>query len=167
MGTWDRGLDLEEVLGLLREKLKSSEGAEYSYLAVLITQARNGCRVGEALAGVLAFAESGAREQRVRVEKRKDGAERLIIIPPEVQREKLEPQSLRLASVKMYTQRKLGINTHSLRYAWITAQAKDNVNPAIIASITGHKNLNMLMHYIQKKQGEERLRLLLETQGAS
>ncbi|MGB9881065.1 MAG: tyrosine-type recombinase/integrase [Anaerolineae bacterium] len=163
VGTWDKGLELEKVLGLLREKLKTSEGAEYSYLAVLITQARNGCRVGEALAGVLAFAESGAREQRVRIEKRKDGAERLVIIPAEVERERLDKQSLRLASVKMYAKRKLGINTHSLRYAWITAQAKDNVNPAIIASITGHKNLNMLMHYIQKKQGEECLRAQLQS----
>lgn len=165
MGTWDRGLELEGILGLLREKLKSSDGAEYSYLAVLLTQAANVCRVGEALSAVASYARTGQREQKVRVEKRKDGVERLVIIPADVAREKLELQSFKLASVKMYAKRKLGINTHSLRYAWITAQVKNNVNPGIIAAITGHKNLNMLMHYIQKKQGEEYLRQM--TRGVS
>lgn len=162
MGTWDRGLELEGVLDLLREKIKSAEGAKYSYLAVLLTQAANGCRVGEALTAMQKFISTGQREQRIRVEKRKDGAERLVIIPAEVERERLDPQILKLYNVKMYAKRKLGINTHSLRYAWITAQVKNNVNPGMIAAITGHKNLNMLMHYIQKKQGEELLRRQLQ-----
>lgn len=162
MGTWDRGLELEEVLGLLRERLKAAQDFEYSYLAVLLTQATNGCRIGEALTAVVAFASSGQREQRVKVEKRKDGAERLVIVPAEIAGGRLGVSGLKAANVKMYARRKLGINTHSLRYAWITAQAKGNVNPAIIASITGHKNLNMLMHYIQKKQGEEYLRQQLQ-----
>lgn len=166
MGSWDKGIDLEEALTLLREKLKSASGSEYSYLSVLLTQAMNGCRIGEALDAVMRFKETGRREQKVKVEKRKDGVERLIIVPSEVECEKIT-SGLKLANVKMYAKRKLKINTHSLRYAWVTAQAKHNVNPAIIASITGHKNLNMLMHYIQKKQGEEHLRFLLETQGAS
>ncbi|MCQ5374559.1 MAG: hypothetical protein NO515_06040 [Candidatus Methanomethylicia archaeon] len=157
MGTWDRGLALEDVLSLLRERLASADEREYSYLAVLLTQALNGCRVGEALTAVKAFFESGQREQHVRVEKRKDGAERLIIIPAEISRERIKPD-LKLANVKMYAIRRLKINTHSLRYAWITSQVKNNVNPGMIAAITGHKNLNMLMHYIQKKQGEEHLR---------
>lgn len=161
MGTWDRGLDLEQAVNLLRGRLKSEDPSEHSYAAVLLTQAANGCRVGEALAAIEGFAKTGIREQRVRVEKRKDGAERLIIIPGEIEREKIIP-GLKLANVKMYAQRKLKINTHSLRYAWITAQARNNVNPAIIASITGHKNLSMLLHYIQKKQGEEYLRNLMQ-----
>ncbi len=158
MGTWDMGLELGNILDLLRERMKSAEGAEYAYLVVLLVQAANGCRVGEALSAVVSYARTGQREQKVRVEKRKDGAERLVIIPAEVERERLDPQSLKLYNVKMYAKRKLGINTHSLRYAWITAQVKNNVNPGMIAAITGHKNLNMLMHYIQKKQGEEYLR---------
>ncbi|MBC7113219.1 MAG: hypothetical protein H5T34_04265 [Candidatus Methanomethyliales bacterium] len=162
MGTWDKGLKLEEVLELLRERLKAAQDFEYSYLAVLLTQAMNGCRIGEALTAIVAFANSGQREQRIKVEKRKDGAERLVIIPAEITRERLEVQGLKIANVKMYAKRKLGINTHSIRYAWITSQAIKNVNPAIIASITGHKNLNMLIHYIQKKQGEEYLRQLLQ-----
>lgn len=157
MGTWDKGLDLNGILVLLREKLKSSTEAEYSYAAVLFTQALNGCRVGEALDAVNKFRSTGLREQKVRVEKRKDGTERLVIVPNEVERERIIPD-LKPANVKMYARRKLKINTHSLRYAWITAQARNNISPAIIASITGHKNLSMLLHYIQKKQGEEYLR---------
>lgn len=167
MGTWDKGLDLGSTVARLKERLNKAEGSEYTYLAVLLTQACNGCRVGEALASIKDFAKTGQRELRVRIEKRKDGAERLIIIPVVVEREKVDP-GVKLAAVKMYAIRRLKINTHSLRYAWITSQAKENVNPAIIASITGHKNLNMLMHYIQKKQGEEYLRRQLQTaQGVS
>lgn len=165
MGTWDKGLEHGKILGLLKEKLKSADGPEYSYAAVLFVQAANGCRVGEALSAVVSYANTGQRELKVRVEKRKDGAERLVIIPAEVEREKLNPQNLKLYNIKMYAQRKLKINTHSLRYAWITAQARNRVSPAIIAAVTGHKNLNMLMHYIQKKEGEEHLRRLL-TPGA-
>ncbi|MEM2079409.1 MAG: integrase [Candidatus Bathyarchaeia archaeon] len=158
MGTWDKGLDLEETLQLLQEKLKIADGAEYTYLAVLFTQAINGSRVGEALTAVQNFVETDQREQRVRIEKRKDGAERLIIIPSIIERSRLTPEALSLPRIKQYARRKLRINTHSLRYAWITAQVKKNINPGIIASITGHKNLNMLINYIQKKQAEEYLR---------
>ncbi|MEM3675070.1 MAG: hypothetical protein QXG08_06325 [Candidatus Methanomethyliaceae archaeon] len=158
MGTWDKGLDLEETLQLLQEKLKMADGAEYTYLAVLVTQAINGSRVGEALEAMQKFIDTGEMEQRVKVEKRKDGAERLIIVPSQIERGRLDRGALDLARIKVYANRKLKINTHSLRYAWITSQVKKNVNPGIIASITGHKNLNMLIHYIQKKQGEEYLR---------
>jgi integrase len=167
MGTWDKGLELEEVISKLKEELSRAEGAEYTYLAVLLTQACNGCRVGEAFSAVQDFARTGQRELRVKVEKRKDGAERLIIIPPEIEMGRID-FTVKLAAIKMYAIRKLKINTHSLRYAWITSQVKNNVNPGIIAAITGHKNLNMLMHYIQKKQGEEHLRRQLRmTQGVS
>jgi len=157
MGTWDKGLELESIVAKLKEGLGKAEGAEYTYLAVLLTQACNGCRVGEAFLAVQDFAKTGQRELRVRVEKRKDGAERLIIIPSEIERGRID-FTAKLAAIKMYAIRKLNINTHSLRYAWITSQVKNNVNPGLIAAITGHKNLNMLMHYIQKKQGEEYLR---------
>lgn len=158
MGTWDKGLELEGILDLLRERIKSAEGAEYSYLAVLLTQASNGCRVGEAIEALKQFEATGNREARVTVEKRRDKAERLIVIPQQIDRALIVKEDLVKSRVKMYAKRKLGINTHSLRYAWITAQVKNNVNPGMIAAITGHKNLNMLMHYIQKKQGEEYLR---------
>jgi len=165
MGTWDKGLELESVVARLREGLGKAEGAEYTYLAVLLTQACNGCRVGEAFSAVQGFAKTGQRELRVKVEKRKDGAERLIIIPSEIERGKID-FTVKLAAIKMYAIRNLNINTHSLRYAWITSQVKNNVNPGLIAAITGHKNLNMLMHYIQKKQGEEHLRRQLQAQSA-
>lgn len=163
MGTWDKGLDLEKSLSMLQERIRSAEGAEYTYLAVLLTQAANGSRIGEALKAIQGFIETCEREQRVRIEKRKDGAERLIIIPSLVNVKKLDSAALNLARIKVYANRKLKINTHSLRYAWITSQVKKNVNPGIIASITGHKNLNMLIHYIQKKQGEEYLRDQLQS----
>jgi len=162
MRTWDRGVQLQQTIGLLQAKLRDATNPEYTYLAVLLTQAINGCRVGEAIEAIKKYAETGSHEQRVRVEKRRDEAERLVIIPSDVSKS-LDSSALDKARVKMYAKRKLGINTHSLRYAWITAQAQNNVNPAIIAAITGHKNLNILMHYIQKKQGEEYLRQLIQT----
>jgi len=50
--------------------------------------------------------------------------------------------------------RRLGINAHSLRYAFITYMLRKGVSPSIIVAITGHKNLNMILKYTEKKAAE-------------
>ena len=61
------------------------------------------------------------------------------------------------ANVNKYLHRKLGINCHSLRYAFITYMLKKGVSPSIVAAITRHKNLNMILKYTERKEAEKTL----------
>lgn len=165
MPGWDKQIDYETVRRRLDSELawrsKNTEDVRnrraVANLCVLYTQLENGCRVGEAVSAVREWASTGATELRVKVEKRRDNYYRLVIIPTYIRGLKINPLDVRYGAVKTYAFR-LGFNTHSLRYAFITRLAQKGVNPAVLAKITGHKNLNMLLHYLQKSAGEKVLR---------
>jgi integrase len=100
----------------------------------------------------------------VRVRKRRDGYERLMVLPEELKihdisicREILSRGNATLR-VKVYAKKMLGINTHSLRYARITHMLRNNISPSIVAKITGHKKLDYILTYTQIKTAEEALR---------
>jgi len=126
-------------------------------LCVLLTQLDNAARVSEAHEAVSIFARTGQREVEVRVRKqKKDPDVRLVIIPPEVKREDVR-ELPSVDACRMYAFR-LGINTHSLRYARITDLALKKVQPQIIARITHHRKLDMLIKYTQEVAAREILR---------
>jgi len=50
------------------------------------------------------------------------------------------------------------LNTHSLRYAFITHALKRGINPSIIAKITKHSRLDYILTYTQTKAAEEVLK---------
>ena len=56
--------------------------------------------------------------------------------------------------LKMECLRLLGVNTHTLRYAYITYLIRKGYNPSLIAKITHHSNLNYILTYTQRKQAE-------------
>ncbi len=56
--------------------------------------------------------------------------------------------------LKMECLRLLGINTHTLRYSYITYLIRKGYNPSLIAKITHHSNLNYILTYTQRKQAE-------------
>lgn len=62
--------------------------------------------------------------------------------------------------LKTYSSRSLGINTHSLRYSFITYLLRKGVNPAVVSKIIKHSRLDQLLTYVQTKYGEELLRKL-------
>jgi integrase len=100
----------------------------------------------------------------VRVRKRRDGYERLMVLPEELKiqdiavcREILSRGNAALR-VKVYAKKILGINTHSLRYARITHMLRNNISPSIVAKITGHKKLDYILTYTQIKTAEEALK---------
>jgi len=72
----------------------------------LLVQLRNGARIGEAIEAVKEFCESKGRavSVRARIEKRKEGDTRLIVLPEELRssegRELLAKACLRLSRVK-------------------------------------------------------------------
>jgi integrase len=46
---------------------------------------------------------------------------------------------------------------HSLRYAFITYMLRRGMSSSIIAAVTGHKNLNMILKYTERKEAEKLL----------
>jgi len=54
----------------------------------------------------------------------------------------------------------LGINRHSLRYAFITYLLRKGISPSLIAKITRHKNLNYILTYTQQKTADKILEKL-------
>lgn len=167
--SWDRNVEYPKMyshlVGLLaRERNKKRK----YYLIVLLTQLRNGSRVGEAIDFINKIAIEGfERSGYVRVEKKKKPALRKMVLPKEISEEDIDDvrsiaivfsklsRKKRTRRVSDWARLNLGINTHSLRYSMITWLAKNGVSPSIIAKITGHSKLDYLIVYTQKKLAEE------------
>ncbi|ACV25419.1 tyrosine-type recombinase/integrase [Methanocaldococcus fervens] len=176
---WDKELDYEETkkellnrLNYYRNKkpLYQKDKIAYTYILTGLLQLRNGCRIGEAVEGLIKIIQTNKREVKVRVEKRKDDAKRLIVLPDEITIEDLENikevveewegKNLRRIANNMskWFITNLGINTHSLRYAYISYLGKQNVPAQLIACITGHATLDMVLRYTQVRTAEEILK---------
>ena len=154
------------------------------YTAVLLTQLVNGSRVMEALEALIKFYETGEKEVDVRVEKSRKERYRTMVIPGVISEKDLKAvayylerlreefyqmknaegakrQELRrkiASKISHFARKHFGINTHSLRYAFITHMAKKGVSPQIIARITRHTRLDMLITYTQEQIAKDLLR---------
>ncbi|MEM4531392.1 MAG: hypothetical protein QXY39_05970, partial [Thermofilaceae archaeon] len=101
----------------------------------------------------------------VRVRKKKNDEQRLMVIPDELMLMKVDCTDLievddkRLRDrVRQYIRSRYGVNTHSLRYAFITHLLRMNVNVSIISRITHHSNLNYVLRYTQQIVADDVLR---------
>jgi len=178
-GSWDKGLDYFEAKQLLLDKLNfyrnkkplyQKDKTAYTYLTIGLIQLRNGCRVGEAVEALLKMIQTGRRDARVKVEKRKDNSKRLIVLPNEITPNDLkivkeivedweEKSTRRIANnISKWFLANLNINTHSLRYAFISHLGKKGVPAQLITHITGHATMDMIMKYTQAKIAEDILR---------
>jgi integrase len=166
--SWDLGLDYRQIYRMILAKVKEHINrrafASYCYACVLLIQLRNGSRVSEAVDAAIKLADQKSSEVYVKVRKRRDEYERLMVLPEELKiqdiavcREILSRGNAALR-VKVYAKKILGINTHSLRYARITHMLRNNISPSIVAKITGHKKLDCILTYTQIKTAEEALR---------
>ena len=192
-GTWAVQATFEEIRDFLiseyratktKIKQRKAMGLSYSrplkrlaYLAVLLIQARNGCRVGEAVEALQKFISTGEQAVYVRVEKKykrdrkTKKVERITVLrkvfkPKTITREDLALLSdveVKTANVKAWASSRLGLNTHAIRHAFIThLTLKRGVNPATVAKMIEWSNLNMLLTYISKKEAEEVLEEIVE-----
>ena len=166
--SWDKGIDYESAYSKILKHMLKARYPGLCYDAILLIQLRNGSRVSEAVRSFREFLTIKAIEVSVRVSKRKDNAQRLMVIPRELLntnidmcKELLSLNDAKLVNrVKTYVKEAYGFNTHSLRYAFITHLLKSGVNPAVVSKITGHKNINYVLAYTQEKVGVEVLRNL-------
>ena len=160
---WDRGLDYEhEYKRLLRLYREEKRKARKTNLLVLLTALRNGSRVSEAIEFLQQALEKGERGLEIRVEKqKKDPNTRLMILPREIHLKELRELAYWIRNrtrQKVYsTARSLGYNPHALRYAFISYLAEKGVAAQLIAKITGHRKLDYILYYTQKKKAEDLL----------
>ncbi|MEM0303167.1 MAG: hypothetical protein QXI54_08385 [Archaeoglobaceae archaeon] len=154
--TWDQGLDFEKTLKkLLRDYQEEENLRRKTKLAILITQLRNGSRISEAIEAISLFKSTGERELAVKVRKKRGKEEfRKMIIPEQIKANHIVEIPSKEAVI-MFAKRRYDFNTHSLRYAFISYLAKRGVSPQIIAKITRHSKLDMILNYTQEKLADE------------
>ena len=167
MTGWDKGVDYEAMMRRLERDLRRDQDSRRRcYRAIAIVQLRNGLRAIEAVRAFKHFQRTRQVEFDVPVAKKKRREERLVVIPPilynircmdflEVPDEKLKE---RYRQFLLYHYR---LNTHSLRYAFITFLLRNGVSPSIVAKITRHSKLDYILRYTQEKEAEKTLKSLL------
>jgi len=168
-GSWDQGLEYNQVVKelerLMREARRKEQKKRYSNLAVCRIQVANGSRVSEAVDAWNQFLETGMRELWVRVRKRwrKDketgqvaqkDERRQMLIPPCVDQWGVPRRKIQVCKFLC----ECGLRTHALRYAFIGHELDKGVSPVVVAKITHHKDLNMILHYAQKRLAKRELR---------
>ena len=161
------GLDYKKTHRKLLKAYKEERSLKRkAYILVLLTQLRNGSRISEAIEALKLMLSSGKSEVHVRVRKHKHETLRLMVFPlkasPKVYKWALgylqgDPEKLKLRIIK-FARRRFKINTHSLRYAWITYNLLRGINPSLIAKITGHAKLDYILHYTQQREAEKILK---------
>lgn len=161
---WDKGLDYDKTYKLiLNHYNKTDRDTSKAYDIILLTQLRNGSRLGETIKFLKLVVETKKKEAYIKVEKRKDGYERLMVLPEEIKlRDALRVgyilKEATVGRVSTYCKYTYGFNTHSLRYAFISYLCKKGVAPQLIAKITGHKTLDYILYYTQQTKAEELLK---------
>lgn len=165
---WDKGLDYQFVYSKLLNKMKrNNKKVVKCYCSILLIQLRNGARISEAVRAFKLWLQTGKNEVMVNVSKKKKIDLRLMVIPTELSDLRGEcvflsdvGDDVLVKRVKAWSARSLKINTHSLRYAFITYLLKQGVNPAIVSKITKHSKLDFILTYTQQKIADEILKSL-------
>ncbi|MEM0199476.1 MAG: tyrosine-type recombinase/integrase [Desulfurococcaceae archaeon] len=164
---WDRGYSYEYLVELLLRYYRRCRTVKCKCItSVYLIQLRNGSRVSEALRAYECFLAKRATECAVPISK-STGRTRLMVFPSEYLSfsefcELCTGYTPSLSTLKSYIKNavKRDLNTHTLRYAYITHLLRYGVNPSIVAKITGHTALNTILVYTQTKHAEEVLRAL-------
>jgi hypothetical protein len=147
-GTWDRGVDYTDAKLFFEHKVRTEKDErKYSNWATLLIQLTNAARISEAVEAFNRFLETGERDLQVKVSKKKREDLRRVVVSFTIE-QRGQPRCE--AAVKMFAMRR-GINTHSLRYAlvgYLSVVKKEP--PQVIAKITHHSKLDMILRYTQQ-----------------
>jgi len=86
---------------------------------------------------------------------------RLVVYPEELSFNLIRGydfSGLTSAVLRSYALKRFGFNTHSLRYAFVTHALRRGVSPVILAKITGHKDLSVILTYAQTQSAHQLLK---------
>lgn len=155
-------VDYEKTKKKLERLIKNTRRVKTKVaLQILLIQLVNGARISEAYEAYYVWVkEPRKREVQVRTRKKKKQDFRLMIIPKVV-----EPINVKvhINSVKRVCRNKLSVNTHSLRYAYITyLGSKQKLPYQIISKITHHSKPEMVEKYTLQLVAEQIQRKLVK-----
>ena len=169
-GSWFKGGDYITLLNSFKRGLRDRPRKLYYALALI--QLSNGARVSEAIDSLEIFCLTNKREVEVRVRKHVSDY-RLVVIPKEVVNHrdvvcselavwlaKPEYKTKLRKSFNAFLNYHYRINTHTLRYLFITYNA--HIPTQILARIVGHKRLDYLITYTTKIKANEILKELVD-----
>jgi len=154
--SWDRGAKYEELRKSLLTLIKGQEVRPQlkAYAMILLIQLVNGLSVKEACEAAFKWANEGRAEVEVRALRHKRDYHRLVVIPRDLSDEEREVlkdviKNLNIERlvkrVETFCKRKLGYNTHSLKYAYINRLAQEGLPPRLIAKLIGCKKPNYIL----------------------
>lgn len=160
------GVEYEEIYNKLAKRLNSNNIYNKCYSAILLMQLRNGLRISEAVKAFKKYLYTSNNVIYVKVSKKKREEERMVVTPSEFDYNSLEvckelvseDDDVIKERVRNWFRINFKLNTHSLRYAFITYLLRQGVNPALIAKITKHSRLDYILVYTQTKAAEEVLK---------
>jgi len=163
---WDKGVDYETMYARLLRKIDSvKKSSTKCYMIIALIQLRNGSRISEAIRAFKEWVKTNKTELYIRVSKKKREETRLMIIPREVTNMRLHCVDLvdindktlreRVRSALRYY---FSINTHSLRYSFITYLLRNNISVAVVSKLIKHSKLDTLLSYVQEREAERVLR---------
>ena len=171
---WDKEVDfkqferklVKEINELKKSEANRTNDVRLAYNLVLLTQLRNGARVGEAVEAMMKATKEYSEKVKVRVEKKKQYVERTIYIPREADKKTLrrvrwvfdDEKEKIVARIKSWARKHHNVNTHALRYAFITELARKGVSAQVIAKITMHSKLDYILYYTQRVEAEKILK---------
>ena len=155
---------------------------QLAYNSILLTQLKNGSRISEAVDGILKFKEDKKREQKIRARKRKKritdkktgeikivgrDVDRWIIIPTKVKFNFLDGLNGKTfeqvrggACLFAFNHHK--INTHSLRYAFISWAGRNGKPAQHISKMIRHTNIGQILSYIREDEADDMLREMVK-----
>lgn len=165
---WDRNIEYDIFLPKLLKTLPKLKGKGKCYCSIAILQLTNGLRARESIMAFKYFLETGERKFQIMVLKQKREKYRPVRVPDEINNniraecyDLKDEDLLKLRDrYRMWLYKTFKVNSHSLRYAFVTKMAEMGLSPMIIARITGHSELRYLITYTHKKLGEKALDLL-------
>jgi integrase len=163
---WDKNISFENAMTIITRKMRACEAKSlrcYGYSAILLIQLLNGARISEAVRGIKEWVDTENTIIEVLVSKKQGrNITRKIIIPRNLNLNKglilqvIDDDDKMINRTKRFAKQELGINTHSLRYAFINHMAK-MVGADAVAKFIHHSSLDMLQHYIRQSESDEAL----------
>ncbi len=135
------------------------------YSATALTQLTNGLRSAEAVESMINFIRT--REREFKIKAKKHGNERWVIIPRTIVWGDLSQAygmvgRISLGGYRKWVKRKVGCNTHTLRYAFIRKCLSSGLNADRTAIIIGHRRLTTTYEYEKEYNSKEDLRKIVD-----